>query len=132
VLSVLQQLEVIEVRLIGAGGVVTDGPFIEIDDERGLDISGTLNMMIEYPSRHRLHVLVTLDVSYGYPGWGIYSFQFLDSLHRNVFRYDNSPHRPALPTFPHHKHVGISETAVAHPQPSLDDVIAEVCTHAYP
>jgi hypothetical protein len=77
-------------------------------------------------SGHRLHVRLTVDCAGGYPTWRRYSFYLQDAQGRCVWRYDNAPHHPELPTFPHHKHVGPAETAVAAPQPTLRQLLAEI------
>ena len=40
-----------------------------------------------------------------------------------VFRYDNTPHFPDLPSFPHHKH--LRDAVVASRKPGLLDVLRE-------
>ncbi|WP_374048215.1 toxin-antitoxin system TumE family protein [Thiothrix subterranea] len=45
-----------------------------------------------------------------------------------MFRYDDTPHFPALPTFPHHKHT--QETVIAHNKPDLLDVLHEAAEWA--
>ncbi len=40
-----------------------------------------------------------------------------------IFRYDNTPHFPDLPSFPHHKHQ--SDTVAASNKPDLLDVLQE-------
>ena len=42
-----------------------------------------------------------------------------------VFRYDNAPHFPHLPTAPHHKHVGEAEV-VAADAPDLQSILKEI------
>jgi hypothetical protein len=41
----------------------------------------------------------------------------------------NAPHHPEIPTFPHHKHVGATETPTTAEKPSLAQVFAEVEGH---
>lgn len=41
-----------------------------------------------------------------------------------IFRYDNAPHHPDLPTFPHHKHVKKERLSAA--EPTLSQVLNEV------
>lgn len=41
-----------------------------------------------------------------------------------VFRYDNAPHHPQLPVFPHHKHVGRKMRAAT--EPTLQQVLQEI------
>lgn len=43
-----------------------------------------------------------------------------------VFRYDNTPHFPDLPSFPHHKH--LSDTVIASSKPNLLVVLQEAIT----
>ena len=43
-----------------------------------------------------------------------------------VFRYDNTPHFPALPTFPHHKHAGSESNVVLADPPAFRAVLAEI------
>ncbi|HID63748.1 MAG TPA: hypothetical protein EYP49_13575 [Anaerolineae bacterium] len=43
-----------------------------------------------------------------------------------VFRYDDAPHFPRHPTFPHHKHIGPDETSYPCYQPSVEDVLKEI------
>jgi hypothetical protein len=43
-----------------------------------------------------------------------------------VFRYDNTPHFPALPTFPHHKHAGSVSNVVSADPPDLQAVLTEI------
>ena len=42
------------------------------------------------------------------------------------FRYDNTPHFPALPTFPHHKHADSESNVVSADPPALQMVLAEI------
>lgn len=56
-----------------------------------------------------------------------YRYQYMDAQNICLFRYDNAPHHPELPTFPHHKHRG---TAVeASLEPALHDVLLEIARH---
>lgn len=42
-----------------------------------------------------------------------------------VFRYDNAPHYPDLPTAPHHKHISEENVIAANP-PDFETVIREI------
>jgi hypothetical protein len=126
VLSALAILESIEAQLIGTGGAVVRRPVIEVDDFSGYDVSGRLALSLEYPFGHRFHAAVVVDVSYGYPLWSSYSFQFSDRHGKTVLRYDNASHHPELATFPDHKHVGESEVPRAHQRPSLSALVEEI------
>lgn len=53
-----------------------------------------------------------------------YSYHYQDESGELIFRYDNAPHYPNLPTHPHHKHVG---TAVESAEvPDLSEVLREI------
>ena len=56
----------------------------------------------------------------------VYHYQQQDGA--LVFRYDNVPHYPELPTHPHHKHIGTgtAELVEAAQPPQLADVLREV------
>jgi hypothetical protein len=52
-----------------------------------------------------------------------YRYHFQRASNELVFRYDNTPHFPDLPSFPHHKHLG--NTVVAASKPDLLEVLQE-------
>ncbi len=53
-----------------------------------------------------------------------YSYHYQDASGELIFRYDNAPHYPNIPTHPHHKHVGlVVEPAQA---PDLSEVLREI------
>jgi hypothetical protein len=56
----------------------------------------------------------------------MYAYHYQRSDGTLVFRYDNTPHFPALPTFPHHKHEASEANVVAASPPDLQSVLAEV------
>ncbi len=58
----------------------------------------------------------------------MYSYQYMDSAKRLIFRYDNSPHQPRLdfPNYPHHKHEGSEDNIVPSNAPMLADVLKEI------
>jgi hypothetical protein len=56
-----------------------------------------------------------------------YHYQKGDRL---IFRYDNAPHHPELPTFPHHKHV--DDRVEPCQEPDLQDVLREIDARLYP
>ncbi|MDO8810825.1 MAG: DUF6516 family protein [Gallionella sp.] len=53
-----------------------------------------------------------------------YRYHLQNSNSELMFRYDNTPHFPDLPSFPHHKH--LRDTVVASGKPDLLDVLQEV------
>jgi hypothetical protein len=56
-----------------------------------------------------------------------YHYQKGDRL---IFRYDNAPHHPELPTSPHHKHVG--DRVEPCQEPDFHDVLREIDARLYP
>jgi len=42
-----------------------------------------------------------------------------------IFRYDNAPHFPDIPTAPHHKHIGENDVVAAN-APDLESVLKEI------
>jgi hypothetical protein len=52
-----------------------------------------------------------------------YRYHLQSAAHELIFRYDNTPHFPALPTFPHHKH--LPDAVVASSKPDLLEVLQE-------
>ena len=57
-----------------------------------------------------------------------YTYQYMDSSGKLVFRYDNTGHhrRLNLPTYHHHRHEGKSEEVMASPGPDLAAVLHEI------
>ncbi|MFZ3064621.1 MAG: DUF6516 family protein [Nitrospirota bacterium] len=53
-----------------------------------------------------------------------YRFHYMDKEGHILFRYDNAPHHPEIPSFPHHKH--ISNKIVPSNLTSLKDVLNEI------
>jgi hypothetical protein len=56
----------------------------------------------------------------------MYSYHYQQADGSFVFRYDNAPHYPSLPTFPHHKHQGDEVNVLAVEAPELAMVLAEI------
>ena len=55
--------------------------------------------------------------------WVDYRYHLQDAQNRLIFRYDNTPHFPSLPTFPHHKH--LPNQVITSAKPSLIEVLQE-------
>ena len=65
-----------------------------------------------------------------------YSFHYQSAGGQLIFRYDNVPHHPQIPTFPHHKHVSEPGTnteriMAAHP-PDIQGILREIDRFLYP
>ena len=56
----------------------------------------------------------------------MYAYHYQRSDGTFVFRYDNTPHFSALPTFPHHTHERSESTVVSASPPDLQGVLAEI------
>jgi hypothetical protein len=56
----------------------------------------------------------------------VYHYQAADGS--MVFRFDDTPHFPDLPSFPHHKHLSDGTIVVACDAPALPQVLAEIET----
>jgi hypothetical protein len=54
-----------------------------------------------------------------------YSYHWQKKDGKIILRWDNKPHFPDLPTFPHHKHIG-SKKVVNSPRVFIHDVLAEI------
>jgi len=54
-----------------------------------------------------------------------YRFHYTKQDNSLVFRYDNAPHHPELPTFPHHKHLPRNKV-VSSIEKNLIDVLDEI------
>ncbi len=52
-----------------------------------------------------------------------YRYHFQDGGDRLVFRYDDTPHLPAVATFPHHEHT--PQGVIAARRPAITEAIAE-------
>ena len=52
-----------------------------------------------------------------------YRYHLQRASNELVFRYDNTPHFPDLPSFPHHKH--LQNAVVASSKPDLLDILQE-------
>ena len=50
-----------------------------------------------------------------------YRYHFQDGQNNLIFRYDNTPHFPDLPSFPHHKH--LTDRVISCELPSIATVI---------
>lgn len=58
-----------------------------------------------------------------------YSYHWSDPTGKLIFRWDNTPHFPGLPDFPHHIHIGESELAIPGKSMSIFTVLDEIARH---
>lgn len=88
---------------------------------------GAIRCEILFVNGSVLHVREFVDVESGVERL-MYSYHYVDSHNQLIFRYDNTGHHKSLnfPTYPHHKHVGTSNTIVASSAPDLAAVLHEI------
>lgn len=58
-----------------------------------------------------------------------YAYHYQTPSGALIFRYDNEPHYPSLPSFPHHKHVAGEEAPSPSEQVNIDKVLREITSH---
>ncbi len=85
--------------------------------------SGKLVGVIYYFDGSRLEITERVEIENRRPAKTDYVYQYV-SEGEPVFRYDNAPHHPNLPNYPHHKHVGRQRITAL--EPSLKQVLEEV------
>ena len=96
-------------------------PVIEVDDR---DEVWFLRADIHFIDNSLLHFR-ELFVKQGNPIKKTYTYHYQQADGTMVFRYDNAPHFPKLPTAPHHKHVGENDVITAD-SPDLESVLKEI------
>ena len=79
---------------------------------------------IYFIDNSRLHFR-ELFVGQGNPVKIAYSYHYQRADETMVFRYDNAPHYPNLPTAPHHKHTS-DENVIAANSPEFESVLREI------
>lgn len=72
-----------------------------------------------------MHLREFVNVEFGIERYR-YGYHYQRSDGTLIFRYDNVPHFPALPTFPHHKHETSDAKAVAASPPDLQTILTEI------
>lgn len=56
----------------------------------------------------------------------MYSYHYQRADASLIFRYDDTPHYPELPDFPHHKHLSKDKVAAVTLPPDLAAVLNEI------
>ena len=87
--------------------------------------SGTVSATLTFWDDSRLEFYEKVMIRAGRPVREKYRYQY-HKTRRTIIRYDNSPHHPGLPNFPHHKHVG--RKVVGATEPTLGQVLKEIAT----
>ena len=92
------------------------------------DYNGLIRCRIYFWDGSYLDLYEVVNTERGYPVKVHYAYTYLREGER-VFRYDNAPHHPEIPTHPHHKHIGREDKLREALEPSLAMVLAEVEAH---
>ncbi|MBI1880544.1 MAG: hypothetical protein HYR94_20395 [Chloroflexi bacterium] len=90
-----------------------------------LTYRGLFRARVSFWDESYLTIDEVIDTEPGYPEILRYSYTYLKG-DEHIFRYDNAPHYPDLPTFPHHKHTGPNEIPQASEKPPLSQVLKEI------
>ena len=93
-------------------------------DQRGPQ-AGLVRGDIYHADGSWLHFRELIDLE-AEPARLMYSYHYQRRDASLVFRYDDTPHYPDLPNFPHHKHDGREENVIPVTPPDLPVVLAEV------
>lgn len=73
----------------------------------------------------RLHFRELVDTRQ-LPVRDMYAYHYQSADGALLFRYDNTPHYPDLPSFPHHKHVAKGPKVISSNPQDLFSVIREI------
>jgi len=92
--------------------------------EKRTPTEGFLRGDVIFKDDSRLHFreLVSTDPSVQLVS---YTYQYMGTNGKTIFRYDDSDHFLSLPTAPHHKHIGESDVVAAN-APDLQSVLTEI------
>jgi len=93
-------------------------------DKRGPQV-GLIRGDIYFVDGSLLHFRELIDLESA-PGRLMYSYHYQRADASLVFRYDDTPHYPELPNFPHHKHAGTEQNAATATPPDLAAVLGEI------
>lgn len=86
---------------------------------------GFIRGVLYFLDGSQLHIREFVNVENGVERY-MYAYHYQRPDGVLVFRYDNSPHFPALSTFPHHKHEASEAHVVEATLPDLQTVLAEI------
>lgn len=82
-----------------------------------------LRIRLRFNNGNLLEINEAITVTNGVLSALGYRYHCQNSAHALLFRYDDTPHFPALVTFPHHKHT--TESVIPHCKPDLLAVLQE-------
>jgi len=98
----------------------------DVHTEKRTPTEGYLRGAVFFKDGSRLHFreLVTTDPSVQRVS---YIYHYMRADETIIFRYDDADHFPALPSAPHHKHIGENDVVAAN-APDLQSVLKEIET----
>jgi hypothetical protein len=98
---------------------------VDIEFNQRNPMFGRVTGVISFYDGSRLEFRETVAIERYRPVKLLYRYQYIRAGEA-VLRYDNAPHHPDLPGFPHHKHVGKERLSAA--EPTLSQVLDEVAS----
>lgn len=84
----------------------------------------TLRIPIRFTRGYLLEINEAIIVEKESLTWLDYRYHCQDYQNHLIFRYDNTPHFPNLPSFPHHKH--LPDEVMVSKRPDIQQVLQEV------
>ncbi|MBI3327238.1 MAG: hypothetical protein HYZ81_11125 [Nitrospinae bacterium] len=85
---------------------------------------GSLRIRLRFSDQALLEISDAPVIVGGETRWLSYRYRYQDGFGRLVFRYDNAPHHPEVPTYPDHTHT--REEVVPSSHPTIEQVLREV------
>lgn len=85
---------------------------------------GNLRIRLRFSDHALLEISEAVVFAGGELRWLSYRYHYQDPSANLVFRYDNAPHHPEVPSHPYHKHA--SDAVLGSPRPSIAQVLHEV------
>lgn len=102
-------------------GAILEKPVVSVIVD---DYNGFLHCRVGFWDDSHLTIYEVISTEHGYPKKLRYSYHYQKNVD-TIFRYDNAPHYPNLPTHPHHKHENSGQIVASAP-PNLSDVFDEI------
>ncbi len=115
----IEQYPSLIIRTIHRSIAVDDTVTYTVDSS----LTGTIAGTLYFQDGSRLEFTEQVSLRARRPVKQIYRYQYIRQR-RPIFRYDNAPHYPHLPTFPHHKHEG--DKVLATEEPTLGQILGEI------
>jgi hypothetical protein len=89
------------------------------------DYNGLLRCRVSFWDNSFLDIYEVVNTEFGYPVRAHYAYTYIRA-DQCLFRYDNAPHHPEIPTHPHHKHIGPGDRLAPTDQPTLSQILTEI------